>query len=105
MEFDFGVGHTWICSLAVPPAAFVTTTKSLTALALLRKEEATLPGRGDISQALSMPSLEKILHKCWSLCLPSWWPDSMQLDLVSSWLLAYDFLQDTVLGLLPNDSL
>ena len=40
-----------------------------------------------------------------ALGLPSWWPESMKLDLVSSWLLACDFRQDTVSGLFPSDSL
>ena len=46
--------------------------------------------------------MEKTLPKPWALGLPSWWPESMKLDLVSSWLLACDFRQDTVSGLFPS---
>lgn len=55
------------------------------------------PDLGEVSHVLSVPGVEKILHKPRARCLPSWWPESMKLDLVSSWL--FHFLQDTVSGL------
>ena len=43
---DFGVGHTRLCILTVPPAAYATTTQSLIVLAPLRNGgKPDLPGR------------------------------------------------------------
>lgn len=59
----------------------------------------------DDSHVPSVPGTEKTPHKRCALCLLSRWADSVKLDLVSFWLLACDFLQDTVTGLFPSDSL
>lgn len=90
---DYGVRSSWVCIRGGPPATPVTATRSLTVLAQpVKCGKGLTSKKGDAPCVLGMAGMEKTLRKQWARCLPSWWPDSMKLDLVSFWPMACDFL-------------